>query len=678
MGRQDEQVDGSTLRFSAFLRAHKHELLARWEAQVRAMPIARGLSGPALLDHIPQLFEHIVELLDTLALGGTPELPRWTAESHALQRLDEGFDLSQVVAEYAALRACILDLLEKAQVPAGEMAGLVLLNRAIDQAIAASVEHFMAARDRTLQALDRISAATLESGSVDELLQRLLRVLIDTTRSVDTAAIFLREGDRLRIRAAVGFEEEVSLGFSLAIGEGFAGRIAQQRRPLSLGAGDVHSVVKSQILKRTGVRSLYGIPLLDRGEVIGVAHIGSATAYEFSEQDQRLLLAMAHRVTASITQHLLRATAERRAAELEAVIQSIPDAVYIGDSTGIKHTNALGLEQLGYAGREELDRAISQLVAEIQTRKADTGEPISAEDQVFSRALRGETATGEVVVRHRKTGEDRVLRSAAAPIRLDGEIVGAVTVNTDITEQKRAEQELRRLYEEAQRAIRSREDILAIVSHDLKNPLGAIGMSASLLLKKLSGPEVEPRIRKQAETIRRATDRMEHLIRDLLDMASIQAGRLSVDKAPHELAPLLQESIELHEPLAREKGLALHKALDVEGVRVACDRERVLQVLSNLLGNAIKFCRPGEAITVRAERQGSHVQLAVVDSGPGISEEELPRIFEPYWSGQRHASKGTGLGLFISRGIVEAHGGRMWVESKPGMGSAFYFTLPLA
>jgi signal transduction histidine kinase len=171
---------------------------------------------------------------------------------------------------------------------------------------------------------------------------------------------------------------------------------------------------------------------------------------------------------------------------------------------------------------------------------------------------------------------------------------------------------------------------------------------------------------------------MDHLVGDLLDMASIQAGRLAVERKPEDPDSLVMEAIEMHEAAAKEKGMRIVPACDFQGRRLSCDRHRVLQAFSNLLGNAIKFCRPDDVITIRGEVAGHEARFAVSDTGPGIPESELPYVFEPYWSATRHAKKGTGLGLYITKGIIDAHGGRFWVESKQGDGATFFFTLPLA
>jgi signal transduction histidine kinase len=171
---------------------------------------------------------------------------------------------------------------------------------------------------------------------------------------------------------------------------------------------------------------------------------------------------------------------------------------------------------------------------------------------------------------------------------------------------------------------------------------------------------------------------MNHLIAALLDSATIEAGRLSVDRKLHPLGALVADALEAMDALARQKSLALEPRISACARAVVCDRERVLQVLSNLIANAIKFTPPGGRITVEADAIGDEARLLVGDNGVGIAEDQLAHLFERYWQGDRRQRLGTGLGLYIAKGIVEAHGGRIWVDSAPGRGSRFYFTLPLA
>jgi signal transduction histidine kinase len=179
------------------------------------------------------------------------------------------------------------------------------------------------------------------------------------------------------------------------------------------------------------------------------------------------------------------------------------------------------------------------------------------------------------------------------------------------------------------------------------------------------------------EGIELAAERQERLIRDLSDVASIEAGRLSVKRRPHGLSSLLRAAVRPFESVARVGGVELEWT-DADGLPVvSVDRDRIVQALSNLLDNAIKLTPAGGTVRVEANADPEHVQVTVVDTGPGIPEDERDHVFERFWRGARSARAGTGLGLAIARGIVESHGGEIWVESEFGAGSAFYFTIPL-
>ncbi len=229
------------------------------------------------------------------------------------------------------------------------------------------------------------------------------------------------------------------------------------------------------------------------------------------------------------------------------------------------------------------------------------------------------------------------------------------------------------LYRKAQEAARAREEIVAIVSHDLKNPLNAILMSAGLLRRAPDDPD---RVRRSAESIERSVERMRSLVNGLLDLARLEGGHLPLDLQPVDVGDLVREALGAIRPLAQAKRLRIEEEVAAgAGATARCDRERVLQVLSNLIGNAIQFCREGGRVRVAVARSGPDVQVRISDEGPGIALEEQRHVFERFWK-SRASGQGTGLGLSIAKGIVEAHGGRIWVESTPGQGATFAFTLP--
>jgi PAS domain S-box-containing protein len=230
-----------------------------------------------------------------------------------------------------------------------------------------------------------------------------------------------------------------------------------------------------------------------------------------------------------------------------------------------------------------------------------------------------------------------------------------------------------RLYEEARSARLAREQLLAIVSHDLRNPLSAIVTSASVL----DARERDETVRKHTRLIARAAERMDRLIDDLLDLAQLQAGRLRVERTPCDAATLIRETVETFKQIANDKRVRIDAEVGEE-VHVSCDRGRVLQVLANLVGNAVKFTPEGGSVTVTASRQDEEARFSIVDNGPGLSEQELAQIWEPFWQAKKRAHAGIGLGLYIAKALVEAHGGRIWADSVVGVGTAFSFTLPLA
>ncbi|NTX04778.1 GAF domain-containing sensor histidine kinase [Myxococcus sp. CA051A] len=238
-----------------------------------------------------------------------------------------------------------------------------------------------------------------------------------------------------------------------------------------------------------------------------------------------------------------------------------------------------------------------------------------------------------------------------------------------------------RLYE-AERAARRaaesetrlRRELLAMVSHDLRNPLGVIAMTSSLLAPLLS--PLNGRARHHLDTLNRSALRMERLIHDLLDFAAIEGGGFRVSRVPLALSRLLEQASELG-PLAQERGIGLELRVPERDVDVRCDPDRIHQVFSNLVGNAVRFTPAGGRITVMAEVHADWVELSVEDTGAGIAPEVLPVLFDRLQRPTRVPGSGVGLGLSITRGIVEAHGGAVRVRSELGQGTTFTFTLPM-
>jgi signal transduction histidine kinase len=235
-----------------------------------------------------------------------------------------------------------------------------------------------------------------------------------------------------------------------------------------------------------------------------------------------------------------------------------------------------------------------------------------------------------------------------------------------------------RLYEEARRALAARDDLLAIVSHDLRNPLGSIVLNTAVLERLLPAGACQE-FRRLLRAVQRSAQRMNRLVGILLDARSLEAGVLGLELAEVPAARLVEEAVEASVDLAEARAvdLAAEPELDEVGP-VRCDRERVLQVFSNLLANAIRFSPAGATVSVGCDRGGGEVRFWVRDRGPGVAPELRERIFERHFQGHRGPGSGLGLGLYIARGIVASHGGRIWCEPAEGGGASFVFTLPAA
>lgn len=270
----------------------------------------------------------------------------------------------------------------------------------------------------------------------------------------------------------------------------------------------------------------------------------------------------------------------------------------------------------------------------------------------------------------RKNGEEFPAEAAIAKVSMGDAVVFSVVLR-DITEQVELQKRL-------QRAVSARDEIAGVVAHDLRNPVSAVKMLSSALLGWAETRELPAEPREQLTLIREAALQMDRLIQDLLDVTRLQAGRFVVDTIPVSADALIQGSLRTLRPLVQNAGLELRVELPASLPKVDADSERIGQLLSNLIGNAIKATPTGN-ITVAASESKDEVRISVSDTGSGMSKEQLANLFDRSWQpASQIRTRGAGLGLPIARGIVEAHGGKLWVESELGRGSTFHFTLPVS
>lgn len=219
----------------------------------------------------------------------------------------------------------------------------------------------------------------------------------------------------------------------------------------------------------------------------------------------------------------------------------------------------------------------------------------------------------------------------------------------------------------------AREDVLGVVAHDLRNPLNLIITTNSLLLEDKLNPD---RQRELLDIAMRAGRQMNRLIGDLLDTVRLQAGKFSLDLENVSVSTILSQAVDSFQPAALKRGVDFVTIPPADGIVVRADPLRVSQLVGNIVGNAIKFTPANGRVTLKAARDGERVLLQVSDTGPGIPAADIPHLFDDFWQARSNDHRGVGLGLAIAKAIVEAHGGKIWADSKLGEGTTFSFTLP--
>jgi len=709
-------VSQSTIRrLSDFIRTRRDDIVDDWAARVRSLSPARELSQRAIVDHLPLILVRVADVVET-AQAGAPVSLGDLPQRHALDRLGRGFDFDQIVVEFNLLRRSILDLWVKEVGDEIDVRELRHLGDAFDGALAESAAKYASAREKLLKALDRVSEAALGSADLEVFLQNLVFSMLTGTEAVDTCVILLREDSTLRVRAAAGLEEELRTGFSLKIGEGFAGKVAAEGRPLFLRHASDDPLVKSPAIRAKGVRALYGVPLKRDDRVIGVAHIGSLSAFEFSDEDKLLFRTMVSRATSGIVKAQILAdlqraeTAQRFLADASRELaesldyQATLDKIARLAVPAIADWCVVDLRDGGSLRRVSVahaDPAKEDLARQLEERYPTDPEAGVGVPQVIRSGLTewsAELSDDALRAAARDDAHLAVLRELGlkayiiAPIQTRLGAIGAIALITaesnrrySATDVRVAEELGRRvgmaidnalLYSEARQAVAVRDGVLAVVSHDLRNQLGVVKMGAHLLSRKLESDAGKDELRKPIDAVQRTADSMQRLVSDLVDMAALQAGKLAIEPQPIVVAEVVEQAYQSHELIAAATGLTLTVHSLPKTVRVTGDRERLLQVLANLLGNAIKFTDAGGSIVLRASATDEDVSIAIEDTGRGIPPDDLERIFDAYQSLQRSGPRGTGLGLYISKGIVLRHAGRLTVESTVGRGSTFTITLP--
>ncbi len=570
-------------------------------------------------------------------------------------------------------------------VRAGKATGAVLAFHDISERLRTQREHEellareQAARMEAEAANDRLRVlqSVIEIALTHLAPEGLLHSVLPQVRAalgLDAVAVLLlgENDDMLTVRAADGLDPgelaHVRVPLELAV----ARRLVSALRPLSL---DDLSDLDLASHFPSSIAMLSGVPLRVERRLLGILVVGTAAPRSFSREDTRLLQLVADRISLALDRSqayqserkartLVQQIADQllhQAAELETIIEAIPSAVVVCDREGtVTRINAFGEAVLGSPVRgEKRDFPFTRRLYH------PNGPPMAPEEYPLVRALHGETATDFRFSVHRESdGEELELLASYAPLYdSNGEITGAVCAASDITDISRLE--------------RQKVEFLSVASHELKTPLTSLKILTQLTQRRLVRAGVAEA--EQLVGMERSIGRMELLVNDLLDISRLEGGKLAIHVTESDLAVLCRAVAE-EQMTASERHIDLD--LPAKPLMVPMDAERIAQVVTNLVSNAIKYSPADCPVSLGARLDGDSALVAVRDEGMGIPPDAQELLFERFYrvpgvQVQTGSGVGMGLGLYISREIVERHGGRIWVESRVGEGTTFFFTLPL-
>lgn len=360
------------------------------------------------------------------------------------------------------------------------------------------------------------------------------------------------------------------------------------------------------------------------------------------------------------------------AEQLSAILESVHDAVYIGDKKGMSLCNQHCMELLGCKGEEEISKGMEDLSRKANSRFAKSGEKVGPEEEPFNRALKGEQVVEELILTNLETKKDMFVRCAASPVYLNQEIMGAVTVFTDITESKLLEIRLKEALKEVETVNKELHAFTYAVSHDLKSPLSSIYGLAALLLKS-DESEISDKDKYMINLIMQSSEKLGKLINQLLQLSKISKMEFNYSTVNlSQLAKVVLDNYSFQEEKKPE--------VEIEEGLIAYGDEALLHsVVQNLLTNAIKYSskRPNPKIKMGV-REGKQKRIFYVeDNGVGFDPDKIEDLFKPFKRLHENSEfAGSGIGLSTVKRIIERHGGDVWADAQPGKGATFYFSLP--
>lgn len=586
-----------------------------------------------------------------------------------------------------------------------------------------ALERALGAEHRLAQMLEDVAKAAVE----------LTGATMDPTRDENAVLQRVVEYARTVIEAdfaAIGLGTDPSKPFDpwlhdgmpiedeMAIGRpprpvGLLGHVVRTGEPIRLAATREHPSSVGVPPGHPPIGSFLGVPLFSAGESVGNLYLANREGGPaFTADDERVVRLLAAQTSAMLVNRRLyrnlstergnlallatAGTSLAQSLEYDVTIEKIAEVAIpaLGDfalacvlderGTGVtlrahaERSAAIATELAGYASRSFRLEDAPTLESYIRSEKAAVVVP--GGERALTDLL-GPTLGASVLAQ-------RIGSILIAPMVARGRPLGALCIASYArrgfsSEEVTLAEELgrraalalvsARLYERTLKAVRARDETLAVVSHDLRNPLSSIELTASMLMK-IAAAHAVPHV----ERILRAVRRGLAIVDDLLNAAAIDAGQLSIALKAEAPGSVAGEAVDAAMPFARERSIELTLDAAPRMPHVRCDKNRIVQALGNLLGNACKFTPPFGHVRLVTQLVGAEVEFGVVDDGLGVAPDELPHLFDRYWRGRETGKRGTGLGLHIAKGIIEAHRGKLEVESAAGVGSRFYFRLPLA
>ena len=531
------------------------------------------------------------------------------------------------------------------------------------------VKKALLGRTRELAALLAISQTATQSLETEKILNDTLDKSLEI---LDFDVGYIRtldaEKKNLIVRVARGLSspEFLSTSFPLDSPDPIVGKIVFKTQKPYIGA-DIRKdpMFQARTMEKEGVISLAMVPIVSKQRAMGFIAVGSKKFHKFTKREVRLLVAFSSQLGSALENAQLYDEVNKEKAYIENLVDNAGDAIISTDVEDRILTWNHGAEVIfGYSKEETVGQSLTILLSSHRA-----GELDEIRDKV---RLTGVIRNLEVR-RIRKDGIIIEASLAVSPIRdKDDNVIGFLHLARDVTEKKRYEQRLKELD-------KMKSAFVSNVSHELRTPLTAIKASADNMLDRLIG-DLNGKQVGYLTRIKSNSDRLARLINDLLDLSTIEAGKIDLRPTKLSLVTLVKEAAESLRPVATEKLINLTVMSADPGVIAWADRDKVIQVLMNLIGNALKFTPTRGKVTIAvAKDSAAWMQISVTDTGPGIPAEEVNKVFGRFYQiGQAGTQKtqGTGLGLAISKALVEMHGGKIWVESEAGKGSTFFFTLP--